>query len=52
MLQRRLHVGYARAGRMIDDMEQLGVIGPHQGSKPREVIMTYGEWLERNHNQG
>ncbi len=51
MLQRRLHVGYARAGRMIDDMEQLGVIGPHQGSKPREVIMTYGEWLERNHNQ-
>lgn len=50
MLQRRLHVGYARAGRMIDDMEQLGVIGPHQGSKPREVIMTYGEWLERNHN--
>lgn len=49
MLQRRLHVGYARAGRMIDDMEQLGVIGPHQGSKPREVIMTYGEWLERNH---
>ncbi len=51
MLQRRLHVGYARAGRMIDDMEQLGVIGPHQGSKPREVIMSYGEWLERNHNQ-
>ncbi|MCH5304247.1 MAG: DNA translocase FtsK [Ruminococcus sp.] len=52
MLQRRLHVGYARAGRMIDDMEQLGVIGPHQGSKPREVIMTYGEWLERNSNLG
>lgn len=52
MLQRRLHVGYARAGRMIDDMEQLGVIGPHQGSKPREVIMSYGEWLERNNNLG
>ncbi len=52
MLQRRLHVGYARAGRMIDDMEQLGVIGPHQGSKPREVIMTYSQWLERNHTQG
>ena len=51
MLQRRLHVGYARAGRMIDDMEQLGVIGPHQGSKPREVIMSYGEWLERSHIQ-
>ena len=47
MLQRRLKVGYARAGRMIDDMEQLGVVGPHQGSKPRDVMMTYNEWLER-----
>ncbi len=47
MLQRRLKVGYARAGRMIDDMEQLGIVGPHQGSKPREVMMTYNEWLER-----
>ena len=47
MLQRRLKVGYARAGRMIDDMEQLGVVGPHQGSKPRDVLMTYSEWLER-----
>ena len=32
---------------MIDDMEQLGVVGPHQGSKPRDVLMTYNEWLER-----
>ncbi len=47
MLQRRLKVGYARAGRMIDDMEQLGIVGPHQGSKPRDVLMTYNEWLER-----
>lgn len=47
MLQRRLKVGYARAGRMIDDMEQLGIVGPHQGSKPRDVMMTYNEWLER-----
>ena len=47
MLQRRQKVGYARAGRMIDDMEQLGVVGPHQGSKPRDVLMTYSEWLER-----
>lgn len=47
LIQRRLKVGYARAGRMIDDMEQLGVVGPHQGSKPREVLMTYNEWLER-----
>lgn len=43
LLQRRLKVGYARAGRMIDDMEQMGVVGPHQGSKPRDVLMTYNE---------
>ncbi len=47
LVQRRLKVGYARAGRMIDEMEQLGVVGPHQGSKPRDVLMTYNEWLER-----
>ena len=47
LLQRRLKVGYARAGRMIDDMEQMGVVGPHQGSKPRDVLMNYNEWLER-----
>ena len=52
MLQRRLKVGYARAGRMIDDMEQMGIVGPHQGSKPREVLMTYNEWLERNNMLG
>ena len=50
MIQRRFKVGYARAGRMIDDMEQLGIIEPHQGSKPRKVLMTYGEWLERANN--
>ena len=49
LLQRRLKVGYARAGRMIDDMEQMGIVGPHQGSKARDVLMTYSEWLERNH---
>lgn len=52
MIQRRLKVGYARAGRMIDDMETLGVVGPHQGSKPRDVLMTYNEWLERRNNLG
>ena len=52
LLQRRLKVGYARAGRMIDDMEQTGIVGPHQGSKPRDVLMTYNEWLERNNRLG
>ncbi len=50
MIQRRFKVGYARAGRMIDDMEQLGIVEPHQGSKPRKVLMSYGEWLERANN--
>ena len=52
LLQRRLKVGYARAGRMIDDMEQMGVVGPHQGSKPRDVLMTYNEWLEYRNIMG
>lgn len=47
LVQRKLKVGYARAGRMVDEMEQLGIVGPHQGSKPRDVLMTYSEWLER-----
>jgi restriction system protein len=45
MIQRRLNIGYARAGRMIDDMETLGVVGPHQGARPRDVLMTYIDWV-------
>ena len=52
LVQRRLKVGYARAGRMIDEMESLGIVGPHQGSKPRDVLMTYQEWLERKNITG
>lgn len=48
LLQRRLRLGYARAGRLIDEMEQMGVVGPHEGSKPRQVLITYAQWLERN----
>lgn len=48
LLQRRLRVGYARAGRLIDQMEQMGIIGPYEGSKPRQVCITRKDWLERN----
>jgi len=48
LLQRRLRLGYARAGRLVDEMEQMGIVGPHEGSKPRQVLMTYGQWLEKN----
>ena len=34
LFQRRLHLGYARAGRLIDEMEQMGIVGPHEGSSP------------------
>ena len=49
LLQRRLRVGYARAGRLVDDMEKMGIVGPHEGSKPRVVLMSYKEALERIH---
>lgn len=52
LLQRRLRLGYARAGRLIDEMEQMGIVGPHEGSKPRQVLMTHQEWLERNNILG
>ena len=51
LLQRRLRLGYARAGRLIDEMEQMGIVGPHDGSKPRQVLITYQQWLERNMRQ-
>ncbi len=45
-LQRRLKVGYARAGRIIDQMEERGIISGYQGSKPREVLMSRERWQE------
>ena len=47
-IQRRFKVGYARAGRIIDQMEERGVISGYQGSKPREVLMTKERWQELN----
>ena len=45
-IQRRFKVGYARAGRIIDQMEEKGVISGYQGSKPREVLMSKERWEE------
>ena len=47
MLQRKLKLGYARAARIIDQMHERGIVGPFEGSKPRQVLITAEEWLER-----
>ena len=49
-IQRRFKVGYARAGRIIDQMEERGVISGYQGSKPRQVLMTMERWQELKMN--
>lgn len=46
-LQRALKLGYGRAARLIDTMEKMGIVGPFEGSKPRQVLMTKQEWYER-----
>ena len=50
-LQRKLKLGYGRAARLIDTMEELGVVGPYEGSKPRQVLMTKQDWYERKMNK-
>jgi len=50
LLQRRLKLGYARAARLIDEMEQRGIVGPYEGSKPRSVLITRQQFLEMKQN--
>ena len=51
MLQRRLKLGYARAARIVDEMEEKGFVGPFQGSKPREILITKEQWASMRGGQ-
>lgn len=51
LLQRKLRLGYARAGRIMDQMEQKGIVGPANGSKPREILVSAQRWSEINDNK-
>ena len=51
LIQRKFKVGYARAARIIDQMEERGIISGYQGSKPREVLMSKERWAELKMSQ-
>lgn len=48
LIQRKFKVGYSRAARILDQMESWGVVGPAEGSKPRQLLITRQEWIELN----
>ncbi|MPM47833.1 hypothetical protein SDC9_94554 [bioreactor metagenome] len=52
MLQRRLKLGYARAARLVDQMEEKGYVGPFEGSKPRQLLITKEQWQELQFRTG
>lgn len=52
MLQRRLKLGYSRAARLIDQLEEVGLVGPFEGSKPRKILLTKQQWQEMQYVQG
>ena len=52
MLQRRLKLGYSRAARLVDQMEEKGVVGPFEGSKARQILITKEQWQEMQFKQG
>jgi len=52
MLQRRLKLGYSRAARIVDQMEEMGVVGPFEGSKPRNVLITKDQWRQMQYVSG
>ena len=53
MLQRKLKLGFSRAARIVDELEELGVVGPNEGARPRKVLMSkiqFDEWKLRRMN--
>ncbi len=52
MLQRRLKLGYSRAARIVDQLEEIGILGPYEGSKPRQILITKEQWQEMQFMHG
>lgn len=50
MLQRRLKLGYSRAAKIVDQMEENGIVGPFEGARPRKILITKGQWASMKLN--